>query len=260
MKSRRQDSMPNQYKPSLGSLDNKAGDDIIAVRKLSDSADAQPVDDETDGLFFDELTEDESAQEIAYDAFEMPEPESNASAYSQQSSFRTSASAQSIDEEPASLSVEPKPRRAATHQAPADKMVVMFLLAKENRQFVGYELLQTLLASGLRFGEGYLFHRHQLPNGQGPIIFSLASATASGIFDLQNIGAFSARGLCLFMQTSGNASIDLERFNILYETARQLSEGLDAHLLDEKREPLTKEGLIRYQRALGGVLECEASA
>ena len=39
--------------------------------------------------------------------------------------------------------------------------VMMFLLAKENRQLAGYELLQTVLAAGLRFGEGQLFHRHQ---------------------------------------------------------------------------------------------------
>ena len=151
-----------------------------------------------------------------------------------------------------------EPQVEARAQNAADKMVVMFLLAKDKRQFAGYELLQTVLAAGLRFGEGDLFHRHQLPNGQGPVIFSLASATASGVFDLQNIGAFSARGLCLFMETSGNPTIDTDRFNILYETARQLSEGLDAHLLDEHRRPLTKEGLNRYQRALTGGVELES--
>jgi cell division protein ZipA len=59
--------------------------------------------------------------------------------------------------------------------------VMMFLSAKENRQFAGYELLQTVLASGLRFGEGQLFHRHQFSNGQGPVMCSLAAATASGV-------------------------------------------------------------------------------
>ena len=133
----------------------------------------------------------------------------------------------------------------------ASQMIVMFLLAKDKRQFAGYELLQTILAAGFRFGEGDLFHYHQRPNGQGPVMFSLAAATTGGVFDLQNIGAFNARGLCLFMQISGNVTIDKDRFNLLYETARQLSEGLDAYLLDENRRPLTKEGLMRYQRVLG---------
>ncbi len=128
--------------------------------------------------------------------------------------------------------------------------IMIFLLAKENRQLAGYELLQTLLATGLRFGEGQLFHRHQSPNGQGPVLCSLAAATASGVFDLQNIGAFSVRGLCLFMQASGHPAIDSERFEIMLDTAKQLSEGLDTHLLDEQRKPLTDASLKRYYESL----------
>ncbi|MBA2650894.1 MAG: cell division protein ZipA [Tatlockia sp.] len=130
------------------------------------------------------------------------------------------------------------------------KTLMMFLLAKENRQLAGYELLQTILATGLRFGEGNLFHRHQHVTGQGPILCSLAAATASGVFDLHNIGAFSVRGLCLFMQISGNTTIDSERFHIMYESAKQLSEGLDTYLLDERKQPLTERTLAYYQKAL----------
>jgi cell division protein ZipA len=141
-------------------------------------------------------------------------------------------------------------RRGGTQSVNASS-VMFFLLAKENRQFAGYELLQTVLASGLRFGEGQLFHRHQFANGQGPVLCSLAAATASGVFDLQNIGAFSVRGLCLFMQASNNPTIDAERFSIMVETAKQLSEGLDAHLLDDQRKPLTDERIARYYTMLG---------
>ncbi|KTC76792.1 cell division protein ZipA C-terminal FtsZ-binding domain-containing protein [Legionella brunensis] len=130
------------------------------------------------------------------------------------------------------------------------KSLMMFLLAKENRQLAGYELLQTVLAAGLRFGEGNLFHRHQHANGQGPVLCSLAAATASGVFDLQNIGAFSVRGLCLFMQSSGNSTIDAERLAIMYETAKQLRDGLDTHLLDDQRQPLTEASIARYYRIL----------
>lgn len=124
--------------------------------------------------------------------------------------------------------------------------LMMFLLAKENRQFAGYELLQTVLASGLRFGEGHLFHKHQHINDQHAILCSLAAATSTGIFDLQNIGAFSVRGLCLYMSISNIPQIDAERFSVMLDTAKQLSEGLDAYLLDDQRKPLTKERIERY--------------
>lgn len=139
----------------------------------------------------------------------------------------------------------------------ASSPVMIFLLAKENRQLAGYELLQTLLAAGLRFGEGQLFHRHQNPNGQGPVLCSLAAATASGVFDLQNIGAFSVRGLCLFMQASGHSAIDLERFEIMLDTAKQLSEELDTYLLDEQRKPLSDASLKRYYLSLNISDVCE---
>ena len=129
--------------------------------------------------------------------------------------------------------------------------VMIFLLAKDNRQLIGYELLQTLLAAGLRFGDGQMFHRHQHINGQGPVLCSLAAATATGTFDLQNIGAFSVHGLCLFMQASGNSTIDAERFTIMLDTAKQLSDDLDTHLLDEQRKPFSNTSLQRYHRILG---------
>ncbi|MFZ4076645.1 MAG: cell division protein ZipA C-terminal FtsZ-binding domain-containing protein [Legionellaceae bacterium] len=149
----------------------------------------------------------------------------------------------------ASPSVESSEKKPVSRSTASS--LVLFLLAKENRQLAGYELLQTLLAAGLRFGEGQLFHRHQHPNGQGPVLCSLATATATGVFDLQNIGAFSVHGLCLFMQPSSNKAIDAERFAIMLDTAKQLSEGLDTYMLDDERKPWSDEGLNRYYRKLG---------
>ncbi len=150
------------------------------------------------------------------------------------------------------VELEPEVVVASKQQQPSEEVhVMMFLLAKANRHFAGYELLQTLLAAGLRFGEGSLFHRHQHANGQGPILCSLACATSTGVFDMQSMGAFSVRGLCLFMQASGNPTIDGERFNIMLDTARLLSEGLDAHLLDDARRPLTDERIQHYIQLLG---------
>lgn len=145
--------------------------------------------------------------------------------------------------------------RPSVHQKPilaeaSPSSVLIFLLAKDARQLVGYELLQTLLAAGLRFGEGQLFHRHQHANGQGPVLCSVAAATATGMFDMQNMGAFSVRGLCVFMEASGSPNIDEERFSIMLETAKQLSEDLDTHLLDGNRQPFTDASVARYYRML----------
>lgn len=209
MKARRRSFSPVIHQPALEPVDNKAFDDIIAVRKIN-------ID-----------LPDEFEEEIA-----LSPQKTRIKEYTPvDSAQETSSTAETISLEPG-------------------KSVMMFLSAKENRLLAGYELLQTVLASGLRFGDGNLFHRHQHSNGQGPVICSLAAATATGIFDLQNIGAFSARGLCLFMQASGNSTIDAERFNIMYETAKQLRDGLDANLLDGQQRPLTDKSISFYHQQL----------
>lgn len=205
MKARRQNLHPVSYQPSLGKVEAKPFDDIIAVRKVNPD------------FVTEEVYEEPS---VSLEATKTP----------------------ILHEESTEEKVDAKRE--------SGKSLMMFLQAKENRQLAGYELLQTVLAAGLRFGEGHLFHRHQHSNGQGPILCSLAAATATGVFDLQNIGAFSVRGLCLFMQSSGNSTIDAERFSIMLETAKQLTDDLDTHLLDEKQRPLTKERLANYYRVL----------
>lgn len=145
---------------------------------------------------------------------------------------------------------EPLNKAAPPKPSMRRQTLMVFLLAKENRQFAGYELLQTVLTAGLRFGEGGLFHRHQLTNKESTILCSLAAATASGTFDLQNIGAFSVRGLCLYMRSTGFPEVDLDRLNIMLDIARQLSDGLDAYLLDDKKMPLDEQRILEYQNQL----------
>jgi len=55
-----------------------------------------------------------------------------------------------------------------------------------------------------------------------------------GDFDLQSIWVpLSVHGLCLYMHPSKKSGIDMERFAVMLETAKQLNEGLDAYLLDD---------------------------
>lgn len=135
------------------------------------------------------------------------------------------------------------------------KNIMVFLAAKGQGIFAGYDLLQTLLSCGLRYGDAGLFHRHQHATGQGPVLFSLAAATATGMFDLQNIGAMSVKGLCMFMELSGNITIDSERFQIFMQTAKQLAEELHANLLDEKQYPLTSETINKFEHMIAETMD-----
>ncbi len=164
----------------------------------------------------------------------------------QKPTLQTVMSPQGVE---ATASVRPATTTTTTSTASSESIMI-FLLAKSNRQLAGYELLQAVLSAGFRFGEGGLFHRHQSPNCQGPVMCSLAAATQTGVFDLQNIGAFVVHGLCLFMGVSGQKEIDAERFDMMLDTARTLSDSLDTYLLDDFREPLSEQSIARYHQRL----------
>lgn len=125
-------------------------------------------------------------------------------------------------------------------------LLMLYLVAEKNSQFVGYELLQALLSNGMRFGNMSLFHRHQEISGKGPVLFSLANASEEGTFEIQKMGAFCGRGLCLYMHLSGNCQIDTDRFQLMLSTAKELAQDLNAKLLDDKQQSLGEESLERY--------------
>ncbi|MDP3704806.1 MAG: cell division protein ZipA C-terminal FtsZ-binding domain-containing protein [Legionellaceae bacterium] len=220
--------------PSIGQIDTQQShyDDIIAVRKVQD----EPV-----------VVKPFAPSHASSDQFAptlTPEPVSVV--------LKSSVSVvQPVTFSPEVIEEQAEYPATETPSAP----LMMFLLAKEDRQLAGYELLQAVLAAGLRFGEGNLFHRHQHSNGQGTVMCSLAAATDKGVFDLQNIGAFTVRGLCLYMHASGNPGIDEERFDMMLDTAKTLSDDLDTHLLDDQRRPLSDASIQRYHRELNLVEE-----
>jgi cell division protein ZipA len=143
-----------------------------------------------------------------------------------------------------------------THAAAgvAPQYIVLYLLAAENQAYSGYELLQTLLTYGLRYGKNNVFHRHELKTGRGPILFSLASATESGTFDLHKMGAFSSRGLVLYMQLNDQKD-PIKSFDLMLETADHLIEDLQGTVLDEQRQLLTKEKMVQLRKKIRLFLE-----
>lgn len=124
-------------------------------------------------------------------------------------------------------------------------LVTLYIIAQPQEKFQGYDLLQVLLSAGFRYGEMSIFHRHQKSNGEGKILFSLASATEPGIFDMDNMGAFSCKGLSLFMQLTSEEH-DLNALELLLQTAEQLAEDLNGSILGADRKPLTKTMIETY--------------
>ncbi len=129
----------------------------------------------------------------------------------------------------------------------APQYISLFLHSKYS-DFAGYELLQALLANGLRYGKHHLFH-HQNE-------FSLASSVAPGTFDMQKMGSFHTPCLSLFVMLNETAD-PLVAFDSMLETAYALAEDLNGELLDNQRQPLDKVTISKWRKQVKHYIETQ---
>ncbi len=125
---------------------------------------------------------------------------------------------------------------------------VIYVVAKSGGHLPGLALLENLLVLGMRFGEMQIFHRHEQHSGHGPVLFSLASATEPGIFQLDQMTTKQYQGLSLFMQLDDQQMPEYV-YDLMVKTAQDLAAAIDALLCDADQQPLT-EARIADNKAL----------
>ena len=129
-------------------------------------------------------------------------------------------------------------------------LFIFNVVAKEDTQLGGHELLQFFLTSGFRFGEMSIFHRHEHSDGTGPILFSIANMMAPGVFDPDNMEQFKSEGVSFFL-TAPNTGIDVKAsFEMMLRAVEQMAEEFDCIVLNAQREPMTEEQFIEYNHRL----------
>jgi len=111
----------------------------------------------------------------------------------------------------------------------ASSLLVISIFAKNQTRFVSYDLLQSISSTGMQFGDMNIFHYHQTTHKGTWKLFSLASATKPGEFNLDRMGDFSCAGLTLFMDLSNVPDPDVA-FDIMLQTAEQLADDLDGEM------------------------------
>lgn len=113
------------------------------------------------------------------------------------------------------------------------------LIATKDKQFAGYPLLRAILANNFDFGEKKLFHRYADQDKQARL-FSLASLSPPGDFDLYTIGNYVCDGLILYMNPN-ELSDPLNTFHQMLDAARNLAHTLKGELMSGANRPWTEE-------------------
>lgn len=135
--------------------------------------------------------------------------------------------------------------------------VIFYVMAPEGNVFTGYELLQALLANGLRYGERNIFHRYETKTDVGKVMFSVASVNTPGTFELTKMGSFDCPGLALFMVLN-TVTNPMTAFDVMLETARQLAEDMKGEVWGADRRPLNMDKVAQLRACIRRHIETQA--
>lgn len=159
---------------------------------------------------------------------------------------RAEAPANSPAKSPAKVHAK-VPAQTATASADYSEVLVLNVVAKPDREFVGVDLLPVLLTTGLRFGDMSIFHRHLDNDSHSPVLFSVANIVNPGTFDLNQINDFATRGLCFFM-TLPNVANSMQAFDLMLDVAQKVRIALDGDLKDDNRSVMTAQTIEHYRQ------------
>jgi cell division protein ZipA len=133
--------------------------------------------------------------------------------------------------------------------APQDVLIIN-VKAPANEFFYGSDLLELILDNGLRFGAMDIFHHHADEDGEGPILFSMASMVKPGTFDLHTFEEFSTVGLSFFLTLPTETGKNMDAFETMLATAKDIAKRLGGELNDENRSVLTGQTIEHYRERI----------
>ncbi|HEU4617053.1 MAG TPA: cell division protein ZipA C-terminal FtsZ-binding domain-containing protein [Gammaproteobacteria bacterium] len=150
--------------------------------------------------------------------------------------------------EPARQANAPSAKKAPPSLAP--QKIVTLRFVPKNHMLDGRDAVRALGEAGLEHGRYDIFHKYR--NGDpDDVLFSVASLTEPGTFDLDNLKVIAGMSFFVALPSAGDP---VECYDAMVETARSLAHALDADLFDDRgsswsiqRERYLREELIRYR-------------
>ena len=136
-------------------------------------------------------------------------------------------------------------------QLPVERIVTLFVVAREGSIFNGPDLVVAAEKAGLEFGDMGIYHR--LVDGKrelGPI-FSVANMLKPGNFDLAHLDLLHTPGVSFFMTLPAPLPA-LDAWDAMLPTAQRLAELLDGLVLDEERNALGRQCVAHIRDQLRG--------
>jgi len=140
--------------------------------------------------------------------------------------------------------------RAESNAAPEpSEVLVINVMARDGRQFAGHDLLELLIASGLKFGDMQIFHHRLGGQTNGPVVFSVANILNPGTFDLNKMSEFSTIGVSLFLALPSPIN-NLDAFEQMMKMAEHIKGSMDGEIRDDHRNIMTAQTFEHYRQRI----------
>lgn len=135
---------------------------------------------------------------------------------------------------------DPTRPKAGANRPDAQEVIVINVLAAEDRPFDGNSLRQLFEGCGLEFGDMAIYHRHEGNDTRTPVQFSVANALEPGTFRDQDLKDKTTPGISFFMSLPGPSDFK-QPFEFMLETAQCVVRNLGGELKDERRSVMTRQ-------------------
>jgi len=123
----------------------------------------------------------------------------------------------------------------------AGDIIMMMIVPEQGKLFSGDKLLQILFAHDLHYGDKQIFHYYSATSENlSKPLFSVASASPSGDFDLNSMRENSYRGLVVFMEPEEHLRPAVV-FDMMVEIIGDLAISLHGKLLSKDQQPWSTE-------------------
>lgn len=131
-------------------------------------------------------------------------------------------------------------------------VIQLVVLPKEGGSLLGTALLDAFTTLNLEFGDMGIFHCYERHDGVEIQQFHVANILEPGTFPVGSMAEFESTGIILFFQTSDVANPG-EAFENMLNVARELSQRLDASLVDAEMNELMPDKIMSIESQLANL-------
>lgn len=129
-------------------------------------------------------------------------------------------------------------------------LVISHLIAGQKQQLGGFSLLHVLLEHGFQYGDMGIFHYYAKHRQDSKKLFSLAAATSTGDFPINDMANFHCSGLIIFMYPSEHQHPS-QVFDEMVRVTEQLAQALQVDVkIGRDQQDWTEDNLAYWYQQL----------